>query len=186
MATLVKIILPWSVLCEDSTDWKGFTMPTPNDVLHLDSVDRVLLAALQRDGRTPNNELARQAGIAPSTCLARVRSLRERGAIRGIHADVDPEVLGLSIQAMIAVSLSSDARSSLTDFAAAVAEKPYVLNVFFVSGSYDYLLHVATDSSDGLRDVVTDLSGMGVVSGTETHMIFEHLAGRADAAHHPS
>ena len=161
-------------------------MSTPNDVLHLDRVDRVLLAALQRDGRTPNNELARQAGIAPSTCLARVRSLRERGAIRGIHADVDPEVLGLSIQAMIAVSLSSDARSSLTDYAAAVAEKPYVLNVFFVSGSYDYLLHVATNSSDGLRDIVTDLSRMGVVSGTETHMIFEHLAGRADAAHHPS
>jgi DNA-binding Lrp family transcriptional regulator len=113
-----------------------------------------------------------------------VRSLRERGAIRGIHADVDPEVLGLSIQAMIAVSLSSDARSSLTDFLAAVAEKPYVLNVFFVSGSYDYLLHVATSSSDGLRDIVTDLSGMQGVSGTETHMIFEHLAGRADAAHH--
>ena len=158
-------------------------MPTPNDVLHLDSVDRLLLAALQRDGRTPNNELARQAGIAPSTCLARVRSLRERGAIRGIHADVDPEVLGLSIQAMIAVSLSSNARSSLTDFAAAVAEKPYVLYVFFISGSYDYLLHVAADSSDGLRDIVTDLSGTGIVSDTETHLIFEHRAGRADAAH---
>jgi DNA-binding Lrp family transcriptional regulator len=159
------------------------TMVLPNDVQQLDTVDRVLLAALQRDGRTPNNELARQAGIAPSTCLARVRSLRERGAIRGIHADVDPEVLGLSIQAMIAVSLASDARSSLTDFAAAVAEKPYVLNVFFVSGSYDYLLHVAADGSDGLRDIVTDLSGTGMVSDTETHLIFEHRAGRADATH---
>jgi DNA-binding Lrp family transcriptional regulator len=158
-------------------------MAAPNDVLSLDTVDRVLLAALQRDGRTPNNELARQAGIAPSTCLARVRSLRQRGAIRGIHADVDPEVLGLSIQAMIAVSISSDARSSLTDFAAKVAEKPYVLNVFFVSGSYDYLLHVAADSSDGLRDIVTDLSGSGIVSDTETHLIFEHRPGRADAAH---
>ena len=158
-------------------------MAAPNDVLSLDTVDRVLLAALQRDGRTPNNELARQAGIAPSTCLARVRSLRQRGAIRGIHADVDPEVLGLSIQAMIAVSISPDARSSLTDFAATVAEKSYVLNVFFVSGSYDYLLHVAADSSDGLRDIVTDLSGTGIVSDTETHLIFEHRPGRADAAH---
>ena len=159
-------------------------MPVPNDVLSLDSVDRTLLAALQRDGRTPNNELARQAGIAPSTCLARVRALRERGAIRGIHADVDPEVLGLSIQAMIAVSLKADARTALADFAADVAEKPYVLNVFFVSGSYDYLLHVATGDSDGLRDIVTDISGTGKVAGTETHLIFEHRPGRADAAHH--
>ena len=182
----MKIILHKPAYTDNSTDEAEDAMVAPNVVQQLDKIDRVLLAALQRDGRTPNNELARQAGIAPSTCLIRVRSLRDRGAIRGIHADVDPEVLGLSIQAMIAVSLSSDARSSLTDFAAAVAEKPYVLNVFFVSGSYDYLLHVATDSSDGLRDIVTDLSGMGVVSGTETHMIFEHLAGRADAAHHPS
>src|SRR5688572_20137325 len=98
MATLVKIILPGCRTCEESTDWRRLTMPTPNVLQSLDTVDRVLLAALQRDGRTPNNELARQAGIAPSTCLARVRSLRERGAIRGIHADVDPEVLGLSIQ----------------------------------------------------------------------------------------
>ena len=165
-------------------DREGVT--APNDVQALDTVDRVLLAALQRDGRTPNNELARQAGIAPSTCLTRVRSLRERGAIRGIHADVDPEVLGLSIQAMIAVSLKSDARSALIDFASEVAEKPYVLNVFFVSGSYDYLLHVATGSSDGLRDIVTDISDSRKVSDTETHLIFEHLPGRADAAHSQS
>ena len=160
------------------------TVSTPKNVLPLDRIDRVLLAALQRDGRTPNNELARQAGIAPSTCLARVRSLRERGAIRGIHADVAPQVLGLSLQAMIAVTLKADARTALADFATEVAEKPYVLNVFFVSGSYDYLLHVATGDSDGLRGIVTDISGTGKVSGTETHLIFDHRAGRADAAHH--
>ena len=62
MATLVKIILsPWE-RCEDLTDQEGLTMPAPNDLQSLDTVDRVLLAALQRDGRTPNNELARQAG----------------------------------------------------------------------------------------------------------------------------
>lgn len=158
-------------------------MADPKEIHRLDSVDRTLLNALQRDGRAPNNELAQMAGIAPSTCLARVRSLHQRGAIRGIHADVDPEFLGLSIQAMIAVSLRADARAALTDFAAQAAKKPYVLNVFFVSGSYDYLLHVAADSSDALRGIVTDLSGTGIVSDTETHLIFEHRTGRADAAH---
>src|SRR5687767_10489003 len=107
MARLMKVILRDRQNGVDSAESRRKSVPQANDVQALDRVDRVLLAALQRDGRTPNNELARQAGIAPSTCLARVRSLRERGAIRGIHADVDPEVLGLSIQAMIAVSLSS-------------------------------------------------------------------------------
>lgn len=158
-------------------------MALSNEMQPLDSIDRVLLETLQRDGRMANNELARIAGIAPSTCLARVRSLRERGAIRGVHADVDPAFLGLSIQAMIAVSLRADAQAALTDFAAQAATKPYVLNVFFVSGSYDYLLHVAADSSDTLRGIVTDLSSTGIISDTETHLIFEHRTGRADVAH---
>lgn len=151
-----------------------------NDVQALDAIDRALVAALQRDGRTPNNELARIAGVAPSTCLARVRSLHERGVVRGIHADVDPAALGLSMQAMIAISLRPDSRAAVADFADLMARKPYVVNVFFVSGSYDYLLHVAAGGSDALRDIINDLSGMRAVAGTETHLIFEHRSGRAD------
>ena len=155
-------------------------MPTPpQDVRPLDAVDRALVAALQRDGRLPNNELARIAGIAPSTCLARLRSLRERGVVRGVHADVDPAALGHALQAMIAVSLRPDAREQLADFAGTAAARPWVLNVFYVSGSYDYLLHVACAGSDALRDIVNELSAMRQVAGTETHLIFEHRPGRA-------
>lgn len=152
----------------------------PKDVRPLDAVDRALVAALQRDGRTPNNELARLAGIAPSTCLARVRALRERGVVRGIHADVDPAQLGLTIQAMIAVSLRPDHRAEIGEFAQLVAGRPYVVNVFYVSGSYDHLVHVAARGSDALRGIVNDLSSMPQVAGTETHLIFDHVAGRAD------
>ncbi|MBF6394161.1 winged helix-turn-helix transcriptional regulator, partial [Nocardia farcinica] len=69
----------------------------------LDDVDRILLDELARDGRMTNNALAAAAGIAPSTCLGRVRSLVERGVIRGFHADIDPAALGRSLQAMISV-----------------------------------------------------------------------------------
>ncbi|RYI98745.1 MAG: Lrp/AsnC family transcriptional regulator [Actinomycetales bacterium] len=151
----------------------------PKDVQALDDVDRRLVVLLQRDGRMPNNELARRAGIAPSTCLNRVRGLQERGVIRGVHADVDLGALGLTIEAMIAVVLRREARASIPRFAGIMQEKPYVINAFYVSGSYDYLLHVACDGTDGLREVVNDLSVMPQVAGTETHLIFEHRPGRA-------
>ena len=50
----------------------------------LDDVDRAILRILADNARTPNNALAEAVGIAPSTCLARVRALRERGVIRGV------------------------------------------------------------------------------------------------------
>src|SRR5512146_1209457 len=124
----------------------------------LDDIDRRIVHELARDARLPNNALADKVGIAPSTCLGRVRSLRERGVIRGYHADVDPAALGRPLQAMIAVRLQSHARGRIRAFVAEVAGLPEVLNVFFLAGKDDFLLHVAAASTATLRDFVETLS----------------------------
>jgi len=54
--------------------------------VRLDAVDREILRILAADARTPNNTLAAHAGVAPSTCLMRVRRLQDAGVIRGFHA----------------------------------------------------------------------------------------------------
>jgi DNA-binding Lrp family transcriptional regulator len=146
----------------------------------LDDIDRHIVRELARDARLANNALADRVGIAPSTCLGRVRSLRERGVIRGYHADVDPAALGLALQALIAIRLESHARSRIRGWAAGAAKMPEVLNVFFIAGKDDFLLHVAAASTAALRDFVETLSGDEDVAYTETSLIFEHL--RADAA----
>jgi len=147
----------------------------------LDEVDRRIVLELARDARLPNDLLAERAGVAPSTCLGRVRALRERGVIRGYHADVDQAALGRSLQAMIAVRLQSTARGHIRTFVAEVARLPEVLNVYFLGGKDDFLLHVATASSEDLRDFVEILSANADVAYTETSLIFEHV--RADTAH---
>jgi DNA-binding Lrp family transcriptional regulator len=152
-------------------------VPASNNlrVPELDAVDRRILRVLARDARVPNNALAEQVGIAPSTALG-----RERGVIRGYHADIDPVALGRPIQAMIAVRLQSHARAHLEEFAAQVAELPEVLNVFFLAGAVDFYLHIAATSTDSLRTfVVVNLSGNPDVALTETNLIFEHIRGRA-------
>jgi DNA-binding Lrp family transcriptional regulator len=149
------------------------------DAGDLDDIDRHIVHEMARDARIANNALAERVGIAPSTCLGRVRSLRERGVIRGYHADVDPAALGRPLQAMIAVRLQSHARSRIRGFVAGVAGLPEVLNVFFLAGKDDFLLHVAAASTSALREFVETLSSNGDVSYTETSLIFEHI--RADA-----
>jgi DNA-binding Lrp family transcriptional regulator len=144
----------------------------------IDETDMVILRELARDARLPNNALAQRAGIAASTCLARVRSLRERGVIRGYHADIDPAALGRPLQAMVAVRLQADSRGHLRSFVAGMAQLPEVLNVFFLAGKDDFLLHVAAASTQALRDLVERLSRNADVAYTETSLIFEHV--RAD------
>jgi DNA-binding Lrp family transcriptional regulator len=148
----------------------------------LDEVDRRILRALAEDARIPNNTLAERAGVAPSTCLGRVRALRERGVIRGYYADVDPAALGRPLQAMIAVRLQAHARGQMAEFVAKVATLPEVLNVFFLGGADDFLVHIAAASTENLRHfVVVNLSGNPDVALTETNLIFEHV--RAGLTH---
>jgi DNA-binding Lrp family transcriptional regulator len=163
--------------------------PGPNDVQlpPIDETDRRLVALLAADARTPNNALAEAVGIAPSTCLGRVRNLRERGVIRGYHADVDPRALGRPLQAMISVRLQSHARGRINEFACTVAELPEVLNVFFMAGSIDFFLHIASSGTEALREfVVVNLSGNPDVALTETNLIFQHILASAAAAQPPT
>ncbi|WP_028920799.1 Lrp/AsnC family transcriptional regulator [Pseudonocardia acaciae] len=150
--------------------------PPPQDPRPpLDRVDRDLLRHLERDARITNNALAELVGIAPSTCLGRVRALRARGVIRGYHADIDPASTGHPLQAMISVRLQSDARSRLEEFVNRVGDLPEVRDVYFLAGVDDYLLHVATADTASLRDFVVALNGHTDVAGTQTSLIFDHI-----------
>ena len=92
------------------------------------------------------------------------------------------QTLGRPLQAMIAVRLASGARGHLSGFAEKMAALPEVLNVFFLGGADDFLVHIATEGSQSLRDfVVVHLSSDPDVALTETNLIFDHL--RADLTH---
>ena len=144
--------------------------------LELDRIDRELLRRLSDDARVPNSALAQQVGIAPSTCLMRVRRLQQGGAIRGFHAELSPEALGRPLQAMVVVRLQTSARTRIGEFGGWLAGLPGVLNVFFLAGADDFQVHVAAVSPETLRDfVVKNLSASRDVAMTETHLIFEHI-----------
>jgi DNA-binding Lrp family transcriptional regulator len=148
----------------------------PQDVRpRLDDVDRALLQILAADARISNKDLAERVGIAASTCLARVRALREHGVIRGFHADIDPRAIGHDVQAMIAIRLQPHARGAMSEVVAGLSRRPEVLDVYFVAGANDFLVHVATADTDGLRRFVAEhLNKNRAIAGTETNLIFEH------------
>ncbi|QCB49969.1 Lrp/AsnC family transcriptional regulator [Rhodococcus sp. PAMC28707] len=163
----------------------------PNDVRHaadarktpLDDIDHILIDVLRHNARTPNNALAAAAGIAPSTALGRVRSLVERGVIRGFHAEIDPEALGQGIQAMISVRLQADARRRINEFGEQIAALAETLNIYFIAGADDFLIHVSTVDTAALRNFVVDnLSAHPAVAATETTLIFEHIRPRNPVA----
>jgi len=145
----------------------------------LDEVDRRIVDLLRDDARLANSRLAEQVGIAPSTCLARVRSLVERGVITAFSAIVSPAALGLGLEALISVSIRTGARQRIGEFRADLEHRPEVRQLFFLGGSEDFVLHVAVRDTDALRDfVVEQLSAHPAVASTRTSLVFQHHENR--------
>jgi DNA-binding Lrp family transcriptional regulator len=142
----------------------------------LDQADIAILATLKKNARISNKDLAERVGLAPSTCLERVKRLVEMGAIQGFHADIDLGMLGFGLQAMIAVRLRRHSREVVTSFREYVLALTEVRAVYHVAGADDFLVHVAVRDADHLRDLAMDaFTTRREVSHIETRLIFEHL-----------
>lgn len=162
--------------------------PAPNSLRApaLDATDARIVQLLTADGRMTNAELAGRLGVAPSTAHARLRALIDRGVITGFHASVDERMLGAGLQAIIGVSLRPSARrESIVEFADRVRALPQVIQVFFLGGDDDFLLHIAVADSSEMREFVLEhLSAQSSVASTRTSIVFDYHRNSVAAPFH--
>ncbi|MEM6109652.1 Lrp/AsnC family transcriptional regulator [Mycobacterium sp. 050272] len=169
-------------MTDKSTDLVGVPGDRPKDLrpADLDAVDHKILSLLHADARMTNHALAEEVGIAASTCHGRVRRLIDLGVIRGFFTDIDPVAVGMPLQAMISVTLQSSARGKIRSFIHQMRGRRQVMDVYFLAGADDFILHVAARDTEDLRSfVVENLNADADVAGTQTSLIFEHLRGAA-------
>lgn len=143
----------------------------------LDETDVALIRLLQENGRMSNSELAERAGIAASTCVTRLRSLIDRGVITGFTALVDPAAVGIDLQVLVSVSIRAGARQRIAELSEELQRLPEVMQLFFLGGVEDFIIHLAAHSSEEVRDFVMEhLSAHPAVASTRTSMVFEHYS----------
>jgi Lrp/AsnC family leucine-responsive transcriptional regulator len=124
--------------------------------IELDRTDLQLLAELQRSGRQTNAELAERVHLSASACLRRVQRLEREGVIAGYRAEVDPERLGLGLQAFVRVQLTrhdTDAIAAFGDFVNAWDE---VVACHALTGDMDYLLQIVVKDLDHFSHFLLD------------------------------
>lgn len=120
----------------------------------MDAKDRQIVAALQKDGRLTNLELAERVNLSPSPCLRRVRILEDRDIIKGYTALVDEAAYGLPVTAFVRVRLDRHHRDVVEAFEARVRAIDAVLDCYVMTGDADYLLRVLVDSLQGYERFV--------------------------------
>lgn len=146
----------------------------------LDRIDRELLVLLAENSRQTNQGLADALGIAPSTCLARLKALKASGVIERFTIDVAPAAVGMPLQALVSVRLRPGARHLMTGFATELRKVPEIKQFFVLGGADDFLIHIAARDTEHVRQFVLEhLSANPAVAGTQTSLVFEHGRGQA-------
>jgi DNA-binding Lrp family transcriptional regulator len=142
---------------------------------HLDRIDREIVDLLQKDARVTNKALADSVGLAPSTCLARVTRLVESGVIKGFHADVAPEAVGFPLQAIVFVQFQTHDGARVEKFNRELRRRAEVLQLVYLAGAQDLVVHVVAADVDHLREVVAKgIASHPEVRHVETNVVFEY------------
>ena len=145
--------------------------------MDLDRYDRQILRVLQEAGRISNQELADRIGLSPSPCLRRVQAIEKAGLITGYRALVDAKALGLSLMALIQISMDQHIPERFTHFEQKISEIPEVMECLLITGqAADYQLKVVVKDMDAYQELllnrITRISG---VSGVHSSFVLRRV-----------
>ncbi len=122
--------------------------------MRIDSFDRAILDALQRDGAMTNAALAEVVNLSASQCSRRRAALEAEGLIMGYTARLDGPRLGLGLRAVTRVNLRDHGQGNEGSFARFVEDQPEIRSAFSVSGDADYVLDIKTRDLEAFADFI--------------------------------
>lgn len=150
-------------------------------MIKLDKFDKAILRHLQQDGQMSNQALAERIGLSPAPCLRRVKALEEAGLIVGYQALLDAKKLGLSLMALIGISMDQHTPERFAHFEQSIAAIPQVLECLLITGQQsDYLLKVVVKDMDDYQQLLLNqITKIVGVSGVHTSFVLRNVVPRA-------
>ncbi len=143
----------------------------------MDRYDKQILRELQQEGRLSNQDLADRIGLSPSPCLRRVRQLEEDGVIDQYVALVNPDKLGLKMNALIHISMDKHTPERFENFEQQVKTFPEVQSCYLITGqSADYILKILVEDMDHFQAfLLGKLTRIEGVSGVHSSFIMRKV-----------
>lgn len=151
-----------------------------NGAFAMDRFDRQILEVLQTEGRISNQDLAERIGLSPAPCLRRVRALEESGLIQGYRALLDAKSLGLSLMALIHISMDQHTAERFEHFELAIQALPEVLECLLITGqSADYQLKVVVRDMDAFQELLLNrITRIPGVTGVHSSFVMRRVVDR--------
>jgi len=148
--------------------------------MSLDRYDRQILETLQQEGDISNQALAERIGLSPSPCLRRVKTLEASGIIEGYRAIVNARQLGLTLMALIHISMDHHTPERFANFESKISELNEVLECLLITGqSADYQLKVIVKDMDAFQELLLNkITRIEGVTGVHSSFVLRRIVDR--------
>lgn len=134
----------------------------------LDDVDEQIIAALRKNGRIANRDIARDMGLNEATVRTRLRRLEDASMVR-VVAMRDLSAMGFGYLAPVGVQVKG---RSAGEVGADIAELERVITVNVAIGTHDLEIQVVAETLEEMQDLLTNV--IAKIDGVER--IFPSLA----------
>lgn len=142
---------------------------------NLDTQDRKILAALQRDATLSLDALADLAALSRNAVWRRVKALEDRGLIRARVALLDPAALGLGLSVFMLIRAGAHSPDWSARFARATREMPEILAAYRMTGDLDYLLHARVPDMAGYDRLYQRLTAKVEIADVSASFVMEEI-----------
>ena len=145
--------------------------------MNIDRYDRQILEILQQDGRISNQDLADRIGLSPSPCLRRVRALEDAGLVLGYRALLDARKLGLSLTALIHISMDRHTPDRFERFETEIDAIPEVMECLLITGQdADYQIKAVVRDMDAYQELLLNrITRIPGVTGVHSSFVLRQV-----------
>ena len=142
----------------------------------LDETDLRLLSALQKNAHLTAQELGELLNLSASQAGRRRQRLEAEGYIESYIARLNPTRLGLSVQALVQVHLSTHGPEQSKGFATLIDTRPEIVSAWTLTGDADYLLRAYCDDLSALNRLIHEvLLPHPTVSRVQSQIVMDQL-----------
>lgn len=139
----------------------------------MDKTDIAIIDCLKRNARERASNIGRQVNLSVSAVIERMRRLEKAGVIVRYTALIDERKLGNDVMAMMEVSLEHPRHYE--PFTEMIRNNEHITACYYLTGEYDFMLKIITDSSDNLELIHRGIKSFEGVSSTKTHIVLKNV-----------
>ena len=144
--------------------------------INLDKIDLKILRTLQENAKITNLQLSSEIGLSPAPTLERVKKLERQKLIKGYHAQLNAEMVGIGISAIIQITLTRQIENAISNFKKEINKIPEIMECYQVTGNADYVITVMLKDMRAFEELISQkLSKMEEIGQMQTMVILSKI-----------